>query len=87
MYVCETNQSVTGFLANVFNKLNGINEQTVKYPSGVAESLYPLSVFLIFLKGAIIFLCIQHQSVYTYCKIYLEPLLIVPTTYYLLFIV
>lgn len=84
MYVCETNLSVTGFLANVFNKLNGINEQTVKYPSGVAESLYPLSVFLILLKGSIIFLCIQHQSVYTYCKIYLEPLLIV---IHLLFIV
>lgn len=84
MYVCETNLSITGFLANVFNKLNGSNEQTVKYPSGVAESLYPLSVFLIFLKGAIIFLCIQHQSVYTYCKIYLEPLLIVT---HLLFIV
>lgn len=84
MYVCETNLSVTGFLANVFNELNGINEQTVKYPSGVAESLYPLSVFLIFLKGSIIFLCIQHQSVYTYCKIYLEPLLIV---IHLLFIV
>lgn len=84
MYVCETNLSVTGFLANVFNELNGINKQTVKYPSGVAESLYPLSVFLIFLKGSIIFLCIQHQSVYTYCKIYLEPLLIV---IHLLFIV
>lgn len=84
MYVCETNLSVTGFLANVFNELNGINEQTVKYPSGVAESLYPLSVFLILLKGSIIFLCIQHQSVYTYCKIYLEPLLIV---IHLLFIV
>lgn len=84
MYVCETNLRVTGLFANVFNELNGINEQTVKYPSGVAESLYPLSVFLILLKVSIIFLCIQHQSVYTYCKIYLEPLLIV---IHLLFIV
>lgn len=38
MYVCETNQSVTGFLANVFNKLNGINKQIPQRCSRVTLS-------------------------------------------------